>query len=145
MPAWPGGACPECGDEMPARLIRCATCRALLNNDLNPERIELPEFVPLQEVESVIDAHPIGYYLNCPLCTRELRVHGKYIGQHVSCKFCHKSFALNRKALAAHGVAFYSQCPHCSHEIRAAQKYMGAKVACKYCAGAIQFVEGVPR
>ena len=48
MAAWPGGACPECGDQMPANLIRCATCRGLLNPDLQPKCVSEIEFVELK-------------------------------------------------------------------------------------------------
>jgi transposase-like protein len=140
MPAWPGGPCPDCGEEIPALVIRCITCGALLNRDLKARRVALPDYVPLREVESVIDVRPIGYYISCPHCRDELRVHGKYLGQRVQCKHCKKPFEFT---LSPGGppVAFYTNCPHCNKEIRAAQKYMGAKVACKLCNGALQFVQ----
>ena len=53
MPPWPGGPCPSCGEEMPERLIHCRTCRTLLNTDLDPDSVEIPAFVPLQEIETV--------------------------------------------------------------------------------------------
>ncbi len=52
MPAWPGGACPDCGDHMPANLITCQTCRALLNSELKVSFVDIPEFIPLQEVSA---------------------------------------------------------------------------------------------
>ena len=84
MPAWPGGPCPECGDEMPASLIRCASCRALLNQELSPRESFAPEFVPLQEVETVIDTPIAGYFVTCPRCQKELRINGRYAGQNVA-------------------------------------------------------------
>lgn len=141
MPAWNGGPCPDCLDDMPPRLIHCQTCGALLNPDLQPKAVELPEFVPLKEVESMMEAKPVGFYVGCPHCTRELRIHGKYVGQRVQCKFCRKPFEFGASNNGASKLAFYTDCPHCHKEIRAAQKYLGAKVACKLCDGAIHFVE----
>ncbi len=103
---------------MPPLLVRCATCRVLLNDDLQPDSIDLPEFIPLQEVESVIDIHPSGYYIGCPHCQRELRINGKYVGKSVACKSCHKSFDLKLDALASRRLAFYAHCPHCAGDPR---------------------------
>ena len=117
------------------------TCGALLNTDLQPKAIELPEFVPLEEVISVIEVKPIGEYVGCPHCSRELRIHSKYVGERVQCKFCRKPFAFKPETPGLTQVAFYTDCPHCKKEIRAATKYMGSKVACKLCNGAIHFVK----
>jgi len=89
----------------------------------------------------MVEVKPTGYYVGCPHCSRELRIHGKYAGQHVQCKFCRKpfEFAIGKNGLSR--IAFFADCPHCNNEIRAAQKYSGAKVACKHCDGAIQFVD----
>lgn len=142
MPAWEGGPCPDCSDDMPPKLIHCQTCGALLNSDLQPKQIELPEFVPLQEVASMMDVKPVGFYVGCPHCNRELRIHGKYQGERVQCKFCRKPFNFNPgQQEGVSKIAFYTDCPHCKKEIRAAQKYMGARVACKLCDGALHFVE----
>jgi len=143
MPAWPGGPCPDCNDTMPPLLIHCQRCGALLNSDLQSKPIPLPEFVHLEEVESMIEVQPVGYYVGCPHCQQELRIHGKYAGERVQCKFCRKPFQLKLEGDELSRIAFYTDCPHCSKEIRAAQKYMGAKVACKFCGGAIQFLEHV--
>ncbi len=140
MPAWPGGPCPECGDQMPANLVRCATCRALLNPDLQPREIVAPEFVPLPEVEAVIETAAIGYYIDCPQCRKELRIHGKYLSHNVACRFCQTQFEFKLESAAVRVGAFYALCPYCSKELRAAMKYRGAKVACKFCNGAIKFV-----
>ncbi len=143
MPAWPGGHCPDCNDQMPPLLIHCQSCGALLNTDLRPKPVELPEFVPLQEVESMIDTRPLGYYVSCPHCRQELRIHSKYVGQRVQCKYCRKPFLFSFDNGQLKRIAFYTDCPHCNKEIRAADKYMGAKVACKFCSGALQFVETI--
>lgn len=126
---------------MPPRLIHCQTCGALLNSDLQPRAIELPEFVPLQEVASMMEVKPIGFYVSCPNCERELRIHGKYAGQHVQCKFCRKPFEFKPGSNGVSTIAFYTDCPHCKKEIRASKKYLDARVACKLCSGAIHFVE----
>lgn len=126
---------------MPARVVRCRTCGALLNQDLQPRAIEAPEFILLPEVHVVVDSHARGYYIACPNCKEELRIAGKYVGQTVQCKFCTAPFRFHRDDPKIHWIAFYSECPHCHQEIRAAEKYMGKKVSCKLCEGAIRFVE----
>jgi hypothetical protein len=140
MSAWPGGPCPECGEEMPPKLIRCAGCRALLNPDLEPGEIVPPEFVPLPEVEAVVDTPVVGYFISCPHCEKELRINARYLGQHVACNFCNGQFQFQVEPPAVRWHAFYTVCPHCSRELRAAKKYRGAKVACKFCNGGIRFV-----
>ena len=138
MPAWPGGPCPECGDEMPPNLVHCQTCRALLNPDLEPDSIEIPAFQPLQEIECMVDVEPRGYYVSCPQCQQELRINRKYAGKKVQCKICGGQFDLYLQS--SRTLAFYAQCPHCDQELRAAMKYLGTKVACKRCHGHIQLI-----
>ena len=140
MAVWPGGPCPDCGEDMPANLIRCATCRALLNDDLQLREISSPEFAPLKEIEPVIEATPKGYYATCPKCQEELRIHGKYVGQTVACRYCESQFQFQVEPPASSVVAFYLNCPHCSQELKAAVKYLRAKVACKHCDGGIHLV-----
>ena len=125
---------------MPANLVRCASCRALLNPELSPREIIAPDFVPLTEVEAVIDTPIIGYFVNCPKCRKELRINARYAGQQVACKFCDGQFPFQLDSQSVQIPAFYTECPHCKKEIRAARKYAGAKVACKFCEGAIRFV-----
>jgi hypothetical protein len=125
---------------MPENLIHCQSCRALLNEDLKRDSVEIPEFVPLHEIESMIDVPPAGYYLNCPVCERELRVRPKYVGTRVQCKFCNGQFPLNLDS-QVRPHAFFADCPECKNELRANVKYMGQKVACKHCGGKIHFVE----
>lgn len=139
MPAWRGGPCPECGEDMPPNLVRCATCRALLNDDLQLREISVPEFAPLEEIDSVIEATPRGFYADCPHCHKELRINCKYVGQNVACRFCNSQFQF-RVEPPTRVTAFYFNCPHCSQELRAAAKYLGAKVACKHCNGSIHLV-----
>lgn len=143
MPAWPGGPCPSCGEDVPENLIRCFNCRTLLNSDLVSDSVEIPTFVPLQELDVIVDAAPVGYFVGCPHCDKELRISKKYVGQKVICKHCEGSFPL---LLAPHGkvemLAFYTPCPACHQELRASSKYFGQKVACKHCGGHLNFVEG---
>jgi predicted RNA-binding Zn-ribbon protein involved in translation (DUF1610 family) len=141
MPTWPGGPCPTCGDVMPERLVRCRSCRTLLNTDLEPDSIEVPEFIPLQEIESMVDVELAGYYIGCPHCKRELRVGGKYVDENVQCKFCESQFTMDFSNPKLKMQAFYSTCPHCKQELRAAPKYLGMKVACKHCGGKIHLVD----
>lgn len=140
MPNWPGGECPSCGEWMPPNQVRCRNCRTLLNEDLKPDSVEIPQFVPLQEVDSMVEVSPSGYYILCPHCDKELRINRKYIGQGVSCKFCAGSFRFDLSSPTAKPVAFYSDCPHCQEELRVAIKYLGMKVACKLCSGKLHFV-----
>ena len=39
--AWQGGPCHQCGDDMPANLVHCQTCRALLNSELTEDSVEI--------------------------------------------------------------------------------------------------------
>jgi hypothetical protein len=135
--AWPGGPCPQCGDEMPARVVHCRTCRALLNTELKEDSIEMPVFVPLPEIDVIAAALPKGHYVLCPGCQQELRIHSKYKGMKVQCKHCQQTFTYNTSVVV---TAFYTPCPHCSSELRAATKYVGQKVVCKHCNGHIQLM-----
>ena len=141
MPAWPGGPCPECGDDMPARMIRCRTCRALLNSELVPREIEYPEFVPLKEVLAVVDVPMRGDFIRCPKCSRELRISIKFRGKKFSCRHCDHPFDLNVGTPAVTRLGVYAPCPHCTQELRAAERFIGMNVSCKFCDGAIRIVE----
>lgn len=133
--AWPGGPCPQCGEDMPARVVHCRSCRALLNSELTDDSVEIPLFVPLPEIEVIAAASPKGHYVLCPGCGKELRIHGRYRGLKVQCKHCEKPFVYQESVKI---TAFYTACPHCQSELRASLKYMGGKVACKHCNGHIQ-------
>ena len=141
MPAWPGGPCPECGEDMPENMIHCRNCRTLLNLDLEPDSIEIPEFVPLKEIESYVELKVRGYYVNCPQCSRELRVNGKYVGKKVVCKQCEGDFLLDFDSGKINKVGIYIYCPHCSDRLRMSKKYVGVKVTCKSCSGRLMAVE----
>lgn len=141
MPAWPGGPCPSCGDNMPANLVHCQTCRAILNEDLESDSIEIPRYVPLQEIAAMIEVDPLGYYVGCPSCNKDLRINRKYVGENVQCKFCARPFPLELSGSDVRSSHFYTNCPHCSEELKVAHKYMGTKAACKHCGGKIHFVE----
>ena len=136
MPAWPGGACPGCGEDMPANLVHCQTCRTLLNPELDRDTVEVPVFVPLQEISSMLDATAEGYYAECGSCRKELKFKRKYLGKLVECKFCQEKLKVDQ----TRAVAFYSNCPHCDARLKNSSKYLGKKVACKHCAGHIHFV-----
>ena len=124
---------------MPEMLIHCQNCRALLNLELDADSVEIPEFIPLQEIDSMAEITPAGHYIQCTRCCKELRINRKYIGQKVQCKFCDASFDYQTDG-NIRTVAMYSKCPHCSEEIRAAVKYLGMKVACKHCGGKIELL-----
>lgn len=141
MPAWPGGPCPSCGMEMPPNLVHCQECRRLLNDELEPDSVEIPSFVPLQEIAAMHDAEPRGHYCRCPACAAELRINAKYVGVQVQCKFCDSPFLFALTDPKIEVTAHYYDCPHCEKEIRAAAKYVGTRVACKFCSGHIQLVE----
>jgi len=115
-----------------------------LNTDLEADSVEIPEFIPLKEIESMVDVAPQGFYIGCPLCKKELRIHQKYEGEKVQCRHCEGRFLFDRSDPKTTTVAFYCICPHCEEEIRAAIRYMGIKVACKLCGGRIQLLEEAP-
>ncbi len=144
MPAWPGGACPECGIQMPAKLIRCANCRAMLNSDLVPKEIAYPEFVPLQEVLTVLDVPIRGDFVRCPSCAKELRISCKFRGKKVSCRFCDHAFDLLVGTVGVKRQGVYADCSHCKKELRSAEKFIGVNVSCKFCSGAIRIIDPLP-
>lgn len=136
MPPWPGGPCPVCGEDMPERLIHCRSCRAMLNTDLESDSIEIPEFVPLQEIEAHVELEIRGYYVRCTSCERELRINAKYAGKKVTCKHCLGAFRFRPDdPVQAEKLAMYVYCPHCNERLRMARKYLDTKVACKECKG----------
>ncbi len=135
--AWPGGPCPQCGDDMPARVVHCRTCRALLNSELTEDSVEIPVFVPLTVIEAIAAAPPKGHYVECPGCHEELRIHVKYLNQKVRCKHCDKPFRYDDTVTV---LAMYTQCPHCKNEIRASSKHIGTRAACKFCGGHIELL-----
>ena len=168
MPAWPGGDCPDCGEQMPPNLIRCQTCRAWLNADLQRDDPAAPEFVPLPEVPasdpsasgrstpgpSGADcpiATPVGHYVVCPACERELRVADQYVGCVVACRFCSEPLVVGTDAegqpstggrpAVARRKAFFLDCPHCREPVRASQRFMGQRVLCNRCDGRIAICE----
>lgn len=164
MPAWPGGPCPECGEDMPPRLMTCQSCRAPLNSDLIVALPDLPEFIPFEEVTedetpdsevrlsgeisadqefvqapeqpAIADAPILGIYINCPQCANSLKVDRKYIGQNVQCKFCESPFLLDQRTNPSMAIqAVYCACPHCNETLKAATGYVGQSVQCKHCQG----------
>ena len=140
MPAWPGGPCPQCGEFMPENLIHCQTCRALLNEELETDSVEVPAFIPLEEINSMVELRPKGFYVLCPHCSEELRVNSKYAGLRVGCKFCHAQYELDLGSPKLTLKAYYADCPECGEELRVSQKYLGQKVACKHCHARLHFV-----
>lgn len=130
--AWRGGACPQCGDQMPANVVHCRTCRALLNSELSDDSVEIPEFVPLPEIPEIQSLSARGHYVSCPGCREELRINRKYFGAVVQCRFCEQQFSYDS---SVRPEAMYADCPHCSEQLRADVKYLGQKVACRFCNG----------
>lgn len=140
MPAWPGGPCPDCGQDMPPNLVHCQICRALLNPDLYRSDVNIPQFFELKEISEVMDVEVAGYHVLCPHCQEELRINRKYAGADVACKHCSGQFRLDISDPRIKTRAFYVACCHCEKELRVAPKYLGMKVACKFCSGAVQIV-----
>ena len=132
--AWQGGPCPECGDDMPANLVHCQSCRALLNSELTEDSVEIPQFVPLKEIDPAQIVSARGHYVKCPGCEDELRIHAKYRNKNVACRQCHQSFTYDSSVKV---MALYSNCPHCEKELRAAFKYAGESVHCRFCSGSL--------
>ena len=139
MPNWPGGPCPMCGEDMPENLIHCQSCRALLNPELQSDSVEIPSFIPLKEIESMVEVKARGHYVGCPKCGEELRINKKYIGERVICKFCDQRFEHVVSQSSKRLKAFFANCAHCEKELRAAPKYIGQRVLCKHCGGQIDF------
>ena len=140
MPAWPGGPCPDCGEEMPPRILRCRTCGAHLSSDVELRPLVPPEPVELPEVRLTSEAAPQGYYVGCPDCEQELRIAARFEGYQVQCKLCSAPFAFVRTNATVRRIAMYLDCPHCGQELRVAWKYAGARVACKFCDGPLRIV-----
>jgi uncharacterized protein (DUF983 family) len=140
MPAWPGGPCPQCDEEMPENLIHCQNCRALLNEDLRTDTVEITAYIPLAEINIMVEVKAKGYYVLCPQCDQELRVNSKYLGLRVSCKICQAQYDLKINSPDLVVKAFFANCPECHEELRVSQKYMDQKVACKHCQARIHFV-----
>lgn len=141
MPAWPGGPCPQCGEDMPANLVHCRNCRQLLNEELARESVEIPVFIPLPEIDSVVPLTIEGYYVPCPHCEHELKISRKYVGERVQCKFCDGGFRLDLDDPHFRKHDGYAPCPHCTQPLRFASKYFGANVACRFCNGKIHIDE----
>lgn len=129
-----------CGDDMPENLIHCQSCRALLNSELLSDSVEIPQFIPLKEIEATVEVKPRGHYVACPQCGESLRINKKYIGKSVFCKYCDAPFQHTVNPNGKMLKAYFTNCPHCDKELRAAPKYMGKKLLCKHCSGQINFM-----
>ena len=70
MPAWNGGPCPGCAEEVPPRVLRCPSCRTLLDPDLSAHEIPAPEFTPLAEVDGPTIVRPKAERTRCPAAAR---------------------------------------------------------------------------
>ena len=138
MPAWSGGPCPGCQEEVPPRVLRCPSCRTLLDQDLSEHEIAAPEFVPLAEVDGPTVVRPKAERTRCPGCDEELRVAAKYAGVPVACKKCGEPMTAG---VAEQRVALIADCPHCHKEIRVGTRYVGQLVGCKFCGGELTVAE----
>ncbi len=136
--AWKGGACPQCGHEMPANVVHCVSCRALLSSELTEDSVGIPVFIPLPEIQIMKIAKARGHYVRCGGCSEELRINSKYIGATVQCRHCSHTFEYS---LGLDRIAVYATCPHCSEEIRASTSYLGHNVACRFCEGPLKLEE----
>ena len=76
-------------------MIHCRNCRTLLNPELERDSVEVPVFIPLQELGVMIEIVPTGLFASCPKCAQELKINRKYLGQRVQCKFCNVDFRLD--------------------------------------------------
>lgn len=141
MPAWPGGPCPGCGEDMPQNMVRCRSCRTLLNDDLVVDSVEVPEFIPLPELDAMVDLQPAGYFVSCPKCQKELKVARKYVGEQVECKYCASPFRLIVGRPPFEHFQAFSQCPHCTQALRFDAKYLGQTVACRFCDGKLRLLD----
>ncbi len=89
----------------------------------------------------MIEIEVIGLFVNCSSCHKELKIHRKYLGQRVQCKFCSADFRLDPASPLVQEADSYSQCPHCEETLRFAKKYVGAKVACRFCHGKVKILQ----
>lgn len=126
---------------MPPALIHCRTCRTLLNPELEHDSVEIPEFVPLQELDAHVELELRGYYISCPTCSRELRINARYQGKKVTCKQCEGKFKFDFTNPAIQRIGVYVYCPHCNERLRLADKYVGVNVTCKNCSGRLKVNE----
>lgn len=140
MPAWPGGPCPSCGEGMPARLVRCRDCRTLLNNDLEPAQIEIPQFQPMEVLDSFVELPPRGFCVACPECDRELKINRNDHGRSVRCASCTGSFEFDLRDGRIAMLGFYVNCPYCQKPLRMSPKDAGRKVGCMYCQESIRLI-----
>lgn len=138
MSDWPGGNCPACNEWMPPKQVHCRECRHLLNPELYLSSVEIPEFVPLQELDVIAEISPAGLFIPCPKCQAELKIAKKYLGERVQCKFCQAPFRLDPTNPRIRQSDVYSKCPHCQESLRFASKYLGVKVACRFCNGKLK-------
>ncbi len=140
MADWPGGDCPACGEWMPPKQVHCRECRQLLNPELALSSVEIPEFVPLQELDAMVEVAPQGLFVACPKCGDELKIARKYLGERVQCKFCQAPFRLDPTNPKVRAADVYATCAHCQQQLRFAAKYVGVKVACRFCNGKLNVV-----
>lgn len=158
MAAWPGGNCPDCGDFMPPNLITCQTCRAMLNSELKVSVVDIPDFIPLQELDEcdleksdtaiiaqsskpvglqVLLIEPRGVYYKCPGCNQELKIPKQFMGAKVQCNHCSHNFQMDLQNEPARVAATYVDCPYCQQRIRASKKMNNHNVQCLHCQGAL--------
>lgn len=144
MPAWPGGPCPQCGVDVPAMMIRCTDCRALLNTDLALTDVKVPAFVPLPEVgeQPAPVATPRGFYTPCNACGRPQRLNARYAGSIVRCKNCDSMVAtpskLEAEEIDLRLLGLYAECPHCRERMTFSPERLGRTVTCRSCDGAVR-------
>ena len=135
MAVWTGGPCPGCGEDVPAKVLRCPSCRTLLDPELSHHEFRPPEFAALPELDAARHVRPKAELTRCPTCDQALRVALKYAGVAVACKKC--GGTLTPGADDAR-VSWLADCPHCHRELRVAAKYAGAAVGCKFCGGELR-------
>lgn len=140
MPAWPGGPCPNCGEDIPANIVSCRNCRQLLNSDLQRDSIHEPEFVPLTELSTRLEVEVRGMYVACPLCRNDLKIHLKHLGHKVQCKTCDGTFRLKKDMPQVLTGEYYCDCGHCGERLRFSRKYVDSTVSCKFCHGHLQIL-----
>jgi hypothetical protein len=119
-------------------VLRCPSCRTLLDPDLSHHEFAPPEFTPLAEVNGPTIVRPKAERTRCPGCREELRIASKYAGVPVACKKCGEPL---KAGSPEQRVAYLADCPHCQKEIRVATRYLGQLVGCKFCGGELTVAE----
>ncbi len=148
MPAWDGGECPECGTYMPANLIHCQSCRARLNLDLAEIHVEIPDFVPLPELN--MGSEPRGEFSpteeDSPPALRSPAIGGREAARALPSTTDGPGDDADQgdmhSALIVPVLGVFVPCPHCAAELKVSRELIGQRVACRHCDAPFDLLPG---